>query len=392
MSNNIGLKFIEENGVLAPCYKLEFNGVEPDEEIYRCLLEIVYESSEEVIDKLELTFQNPEFKLGEMKMFLPGNEISLWLGYNGQLQYIGRGVIYHHKIFFPRSDISTLEIKAYPKSFTMTEKHPVIKKKGEKNVKRKDPTVWGKRPLDDVFDDIANRHELKNNSDACGIMNPVNQPKHMSDYDFCTRLANLADFYFWVDADETGTWRLNFRSPKILKVLQNDIYTFKYNSGNQTSLFEFEPEMVLTKQYTKIRAEMTTANRKTITAEFEEDKTLKSDIKPEKEREEIAEAIGSPTSVKVYLEDYSFMIPAIDSIKTSKDLQAYVDRWVKRNREEFILANGKTIGIPNLQARQEHKIDGVGKLYNGTWHFIRVLHRFNETDGYSCEFDARKEF
>lgn len=393
MSSNIGLDFIKENGVLAPTYRIEVNGIEFGENIYRNILEIVYESSEDAIDKLEMTFQNPEFRLSELRMFLPGNELSLWVGYNGQVQFLGRGIIYHHKVFFPNDGVSTLEVKAYPKSFQMTEKRPLIKKKGERNAKRKRPFVFPKSSLDKVFEHIADDWEFEKDIDPCRIKNPVNQPRTMSDYDFCTRLSNLAGFYFWVNADEKGRWTLYFKDPKSLVNEQEDIYMFRYNAGNKTTLFEFEPEMVLTKQYTKIRAEYTKPDGSTLKAYFEEDKySNKWDLKAEELDEEILSSVASGTQVKVYLDDMSFMVPFANSVKTDVDLQAYVDRWVKRNREEFIMGNGKLIGVPNLRARQSHQIEGLGKIYDGNWHFMTVRHRITESDGYTCEFDARREF
>jgi len=390
----IGRKFLEENptATLSPTYRIDINGKEVEEGIYRCLLEAVYESSEDMIDKLELKFNNPKSKLSEMKMFLPGNEISIWVGYKGQVQFLGRGVIYHNKVFFPNNELSTMELKAYPKSFQMTEKRPVIKKKGDRSVKKKDPTVWKKSSLDLVFKDIASKLGFKDDCDPCPIKNPVNQPKHMSYYDFCSRLSNLADYYFWVDGDEKGRWILHFKNPQSVKREQSDIYTFYYNSGEKTTLFEFEPEIVLTKQYAKVYTETVLPNGKTLKATFEENQKNKWDIKSDDPEEEIQKPFDSPNKVKVYLDDISFFIPQISSLKTDKDLQNYVDLWIKRNSEEFMMGNGKLIGIPNLRARQNHKLEGLGKIYDGSWHFTRVKHIINESNGYSCEFDARRNF
>ena len=402
MSNNTVLPLLtiggkkttfQKSGFLASSYKIEFNGKEIDTDIYRCIQEIVYESSEEMIDKLEISFINPDFELNKLKMFLPGNEVSVWAGYNGQVQFLGRGIIYHHKVFFPKDGMSNLEIKAYPKAFQMTEKRPLIKKKNERNAKRKNAVIHKKASLDVVLGKIADDWGFVKDIDKCSVVNPTNQPKTMSDYDFCTRLSNFADFHFWVDSNDKGKWVLHFRDPKKLLNDQEVSYHFKYNAGNETTLLEFEPEMVLTKQYAKVYSEMTLPNRTTVKANFTEDKFGKeSQVTPEKQDEEILDAVQNPLEVKVFLDDISFIIPGVYSIKTDQDLQAYVDRWLKRNREEFIMGNGKTIGIPDLRARNEHELSGLGKLYDGKWYFTNVKHRITEADGYWCDFDARKEF
>ena len=72
------------------------------------------------------------------------------------------------------------------------------------------------------------------------------------------------------------------------------------------------------------------------------------------------------------------------------DVLAWANQWFRRNRENFVLASGRLIGVESLRALQVHAMTGVGAKYSGDYQFTRVAHVMDGDGGYTVEFNARK--
>ena len=58
-------------------------------------------------------------------------------------------------------------------------------------------------------------------------------------------------------------------------------------------------------------------------------------------------------------------------------------------RDNFILAQGKTIGVEVLRASQTHELKGMRPAYDVDHYFTKVRHVLNSS-GYAVDFGARK--
>jgi len=226
----------------------------------------------------------------------------------------------------------------------------------------------------------------------------------MSDYDFVKGLSNLTGFYFWVDGDENGNWTLHFRDPETYDGDQDQRYKFQYNNGNFTTLFTFEPEFLITGAVSKIRARVrNTRTGRIMEAEFQEDNTEAPDILFDSSNEddlgldlvdlpEIESPPATSTAVQLVIGDYSFDEVTNRRFASEAELINWARQWFRRQREQFILSRGSSIGVEKVMARQIHSISGVGTVYDGDYFFDRVKHVMDsESSGYTMDFNCRKQ-
>jgi hypothetical protein len=228
----------------------------------------------------------------------------------------------------------------------------------------------------------------------------------MSDYDFIVGLANISGFVFWVDGDDDGVWHIHFKDPRNIRTndkvwpVEDDtplVYDFRYNDGNLSSLFSFEPEIAIANAYTQLTAvSKNTLTGEVLFVEFEEDNTESPD--PLANPGDVLDVVENPLgdewttgpSIKLIIDDFSVEVNADRTFSTKKELEDWAKQWYRRNRENFISGRGVCIGVQQLRARQIHNISGIGGAFSGEYGFTRVRHVMSRTNGYTCDFNARK--
>ena len=67
------------NDLLAPKYIVDIGG-ELGTDITQFIESVEYESADGMADMARLVIQNPKLDLQDLKVFQPGNEMSIWLG------------------------------------------------------------------------------------------------------------------------------------------------------------------------------------------------------------------------------------------------------------------------------------------------------------------------
>jgi phage protein D len=359
---------------------------------------VEYESCEGAIDVMKVSVLDPQGTISELKLFLPGNELSLWIGYgpnNSDLIHLGRAVITHSMGTFPVDGIPTIDVTAYTRDHFMTEVRPDpdpppnVKPKSGKSKEKK--VSWGNIELSTVVGAIASGLGFEPDVDETQApKGSVYQPMKMSNFDFIRGLANLVGYYFWVDGDADGKWHLHFKNPESLLSEQEKSYKFVYNQGGRSTLLSFQPEMVFKGHFTKIQAQAKTKTGKTIRATFVEEKKHDWSTKPVELDEANEGEIGSAQQITLFIGEYSFQALHKGEIRDEATLQKWAEQWFKRHRQDFVLGNGEVIGVEDLRARQRHHIEGLGTLYDGEWEFTKVRHVFDAGSGYVCEIDGRK--
>ncbi len=110
--------------LLAPNFLIEVQGHKVQANVSKFIERVEYESVEGIVDMMKMTVLNPDFTLSELKLFLPGNELSLYLGYGPKLEHIGRCVIVNTRCPFPLDGMPMIEVTAYSKSHYMQEVRP----------------------------------------------------------------------------------------------------------------------------------------------------------------------------------------------------------------------------------------------------------------------------
>lgn len=84
--------------------------------------DVTFEENIEGADLISITVNNPDLTLQDNRLFTEGNNIDLWIGYDGRRAfYMGRGIIVEVQPEFPSQGMPTIKLKAYDKSYFMME-------------------------------------------------------------------------------------------------------------------------------------------------------------------------------------------------------------------------------------------------------------------------------
>ena len=385
----------DRDGFIAPRFELRVQGMALTSDVTQFIQSVEYESAESMVEVMEINLANPDFVISERKLFLPGNKVALWGGYD-TLAFLGQGVITKVKGVFPEEGMPGLKVTAYTYDHFMNQKKPDPDKKGAQDGQRAQQ-VWGRVDYADAVRDICKRHKLEDvDPDGNETIEASKkkdsylfQEKDVTDFDFCNGLANLIGWYFWVDGWEDGKWRMHFQSPSTVQKLQKKKYTFRYNAGDFSTLMNFEPEMLVDEFYTKVTAEVTLPSGKVIQEPFiYADHDWSTIAKTQDEK--VEGALGTASQIKVFLKDYSIEVPNTAGVKTAAQLKSFVETWLARHQNEFMLGSGQVVGLETLKARQIHALKGMGTVFDGDWLFSKVRHVFDSGSGYTCSFSARR--
>lgn len=370
---------------LAPRYVVEIGGVELSEAIQPFISRVEYESADGMADMAQIVVNNPDYALQDLKIFQPGNEMSIWLGYGSQLTHIGRVILRRTRWNFPDSDMPSITTSGYSYDAKLMDTEPE-KAKDRRFIDMRYSDIVAavatrdyyklEIDIDDTEDERINRH----------------QKAGVSDYQVIKGCANLTGYYLWVDGDENGVWTLHFKHPdNVMGAVDQPDLTFRHNDGDLTSLFSFTPELLIQGAKTKIKVQFKhPKTSKVVTQEVEEDSDS-PDVEPFDDTSSVQEEYKQARTIKVFFKDYSFTTETRKRFKTAAEAKAWAVAWFKAQRDAFIMGQGITIGHDRLMSRQIHTLEGIGTTLSGRWYFSRVKHQLSESDGYMCTFNARKQ-
>lgn len=384
---------VQYGNSLGPGFRLEVQGQALSFGVTEFVDRLEYESSEDIVDMLRVHVSNPDFRLSKLKAFLPGNELSFWIGYGQEFVHIGRAVIVNYRCTFPPDGMPGIEVTAYTRDHSMMEAQPnsdpVEKAKSKSGKAKREIVAWKTDHIEEVVKQIAERWGFAPDIDSSALApKPILQPISMSDYEFLKGLSNLAGTFFWVDGDEAGKWTLHFKNPG--NIDQDAKYKFRYNDGDNTTLLSFQPELVFKTHYTQISAQFTLPSGKIVKVAAVEDQELEADPLAAKETDEWDLELPSAEAVQLFIGDYSFRAYPKVAIKDEATLEWWVNNWFKRHRQDFLLGEGEVVGMPQLRARQIHNLSGLAPQFDGDWEFTKVRHTLDPGSGYSCQFNCRR--
>lgn len=368
---------------LAPMFDIEVENQSLSDNVKRLVQSIEYESSDNLVDIMKIRCSNPDALISNAKVFQPGNEVALYAGYGsqGNLDYVGRAIIIDPVHDFPESGNPSVEVVAYTKDKRMMDSAP----------DQSWSAAFREKTYSEAVEDVNTNSTYRMETDIDDTGEEPHdfiQKSGMSDYDFVRGLANITGYSFWTDADAKGIWTLHFKNPANLP--EHDKYTFRYGDGAHSTLLSFRPEMLVSGAATKIAIVVKdVTSGEVIKTEIEEEGNNAPDMSAAGDL--IGTVQGEQTTasdIKLFFNDFSFNIISNRKFTNAAQATAWAQEWFRRMRENFILAQGVTVGWPTLRARQTHTIDGSIGSYNGEYYFSRVRHILGQ--GYKCDFSARK--
>lgn len=377
----------------APSHSVWIDGQEIFGEISNAIQSVEYESIDGIADLAKITVANPDLTLTDSKLFSIGNRLDVFIGYSNRREHIGTVDIVRPEFDFPSKGMPKIMLKGYSAD------HRMMDAKAPKASERRPPGAkatpnkgaWSKTPIHAIVQEKADAYGFSADIDPVdGPPKSVIQKSTMSDYDLVRGLSNFTGYLFWVDSDSAGNWTLHFKRPGANPGNQSKRYTFKYNAGDATTIFGFQPRYLLKGPSSKLRCEYYDPHKgKTTTVEItDEDSPTDTKYRGDPS-EELEQSLKGPGTVKLFLGEFSLDVVTHKRLKTPGDLKRWAEQWFRRNRESFVIGKGRLIGVESLKARQTHVLEGLGKALSGEWYFTRVRHMSGK-DGYWCDFTAHK--
>lgn len=235
----------------APRFALYVEGVKLQQDVTDDVLSVDYDDSVDVASELRVTVNNAGGKYTDIPLFDPGNEVELFLGYGEDLKFVGRGEIVRHLPIFDSSGVSTLDFKAWSKSWRMMGQEMRLagtgkaSGKGKRKAKKAEDESGRLRSgtVGGIIADIADNYgfDLEMDSSFYAIKEAFLQRKGMSDYQVCKALASLYDANFWVGYSHkslggSGSWTLYFLTAIGEPRNQEVVYDFRWADGPDSTL------------------------------------------------------------------------------------------------------------------------------------------------------------
>lgn len=376
----------------APRFEIRINdGNYFPESIKRLIRSVSYDDDDDKfdmitieMDMMETTPNGSIISLIDSKIFSPGNLIELEMGYGNKIQSIGAGYIVKAKPSFSASG-PTFRIEAYDAMYKLSQK----KNKLGRNFPRSPDKTTIETLVSESGMDLVTSLTVKDS-----IVNRF-QPAGMSDYKFIKNIANVLGLDFFVRYDPSIKRFTAYLQQPTDK--GNQIYTFKYfekgaNETAESSLLSFDPEMSVVDQATNF--EIVAWDNKTkskITNAIKRENDDADEVIPSSKTSTIRSS-SFKDARDVTFKAFGQVNTVIPNkpFKTENEAKIYIEQWLKKRMDHFIIGTANVVGLEVLQTRQKHIFQGIGNIYSGKYYITRVNHSMGRDKPYQCQLDVRK--
>lgn len=378
---------------LAPGIRIEVEGNEVfastssvETAVVRCEVDL----TRDIADQIRLTIANPfldalgegystEYAFLDSKAFEPGNRIDVFMGYGGELDHVGSGIIEKWLPVFPQAGVPTLTIIARDASILLMD--------GQFS---HEPEEFIDLPDEEIAAQIVlNAGILTVDFEEAGVTNKKRVKKlGMTDYQFVKGLANLHGFEFKVRYDiGVGSWVAVFRTPKSE---QDQVFTFTYNDDFGT-LLSFQPEWGFRNAPTEVKILFFNKS----TAEWDElivggNEEGESPFFSGGADERVEEPGTSLSRLRIAAAGKSVEVIGNRNFQTTEEAELWARSWFDRRKDNFITGRGRAIGVTELKPGDVHNFTNIGVRLGGEWEFTTVKHVFDAIEGYYSDFFVHK--
>jgi phage protein D len=240
----------------------------------------------------------------------------------------------------------------------------------------------------EIVEEIAYFHGMQPTVDA--VTAPEVKIVHKAedtDFQLIASLAAQKGFEFSVAwSDQAQTWVLTWGEPAATTQLDSFEFVFDPRAGSGVALKNIELDLSL--QQLKSGVSVDYFDRSKMTwerMEIEETGTKMKFVNKDK----IEESLEDAASFRLSFEEKAIEVVPAQKFNSAEEAYDWAQHWYRKRKNELIIAQGTTIGLPTLMAGQVHTIKGVGNLLTGDYLFASVKHKWGSS-GYSCDFVARK--
>ncbi|HVZ40990.1 MAG TPA: hypothetical protein VHI13_17040 [Candidatus Kapabacteria bacterium] len=386
-----------------PAFEVKISGQDVPKKVLHDVIEVRYTDSVDKFDTFEITINNwddvnRDFKYtgphkggqdpdGRDRLFDPGKEIEIWMGYFSPTDAASRdkdkpeplrlmmaGIITKLAPTFPPAGQPTLKIsgqnalvKMIAKQNTHTYKAGLKDSQIAKQIGDSGALKIGNMKIGVKTNPQAMQSETEN-------VQPVIQTNQY-DILFLLQLAKKNDYDIYLDKEESGG-----NTNLFLNFGPSGKESTKYLLEWGKSLTQFQPTLTTMRQVKELTVRGWDMNAKKPIKET----VKRSDIKPRGMSDldrlyELEQGFSEKSEIVV---NEPFHSPA-EARKRAEDL-------MKNLNKSLVKAKGATIGTPDLHAGRRIYVAGLGQTFEGEYFLTSTTHTIG-ANGYTTDFDARME-
>jgi len=339
----------------APNYQILVDGEDILSEHLIEVTNVTFEDLLEGADRFSFSINDPGVRWLDSELFEPGKVVEIKMGYVDELATMIVGEIISLRPNFPTDGGPQLEISGYDLShqFTRVREH---------------------RSFEDMRDSeivarIASeaRHNLETQIEQTETVHPHAVQDRKADYEFIKELADRNFFEFFVKGRT-----LYFQKPKKDR---GEIVTLKYG----VSLLSFNPELNTANQVSEVTVRgWNPGTREEIVGRARRG----SEEARERERRSGGDIVESQYGA---VEERVLDRPVF----TQQEADILARSILNRLSEGLIRGSAGCIGIPEIRAGENIKLEGLGNKFSRKYYIERTTHTISNS-GYSTTFNIKE--
>lgn len=282
-----------------------------------------------------------------------GKEIEVRMGYTDSLKTMFIGLITSVKINFPSGGMPQLEVTAFDLS------HPMTKNKASKS--------WDKKKDSEIATSLANLHRLTPKVEDTRLEHVTIKQDNQSDFEFLKKRAEENQFEFFVIERN-----LYFRLPAYG---ESEVVNLEWGK----TLMSFSPEVNIADQVEEVevrgwdpKAKKEIVGKAKIGDEAGRDQGRKSggELAKGASNEKSVERVRRPVSTKE------------EADKLAKSI-------LTRLAEGLVTGSGECLGLPELIAGKNVRLEGLGKKFSKNYYVEKTNHNISSS-GYRTTFNIKE--
>lgn len=354
-----------------PHFQVKVQGRPQGQDVIHDIIQVSYQDTIEEIDKFEITINNWDekkrtYKYSDQKLFDPGKEVELWMGYYGQdrLRLMIRGEITSQRPNFPAGGQPTLAVSGLNllhRLRTKQESHPYEKMTDSQIAKQ-----------------IGQRLGLEVKTDTAAMETTYEYLFQDNKYDiiFLMERARRIGYDLFVEEvsqnGQASQSRLHF-------VPSQNVRQTSYQLTYGRSLTQFQPTLTTANQVGEVVVRGWNATKK--------EKIEATAKRNELKTQGVGQAGGQDTIEQAFNQRQEVLNFPVESEAEAKQLAL---ETLEKIAKDMVKGSGATVGLPDLRAGSVLIIDGLGERFSGRYFTTATSHSINDS-GYTTQFECRRE-
>jgi uncharacterized protein len=352
-----------------PAFEVKLAGRPAGRDVVRDILSVSYKDSVAEIDSFEISINNWDaetraFKYSDKKLFDPGQQIELSMGYQGALRTMLKGDITSLRPSFPAGGGSTLSVSGLN----------VLQRFRTQQESRTYPDMTDSEIAEQIAQRLKVKIETVKATDEPRIKYLIQDNQY--DIIFLMERARRSGYDILVEERPSGTSAETVLVYRPSTTVHRPAYRLTYGK----SLIEFSPELTTAKQVGKVTVRGW-------------DNVRKQPITYTATRAELATkgvgAKGGQDAIEKSVEQKAEIIAShpVESEAEARKLAIEIFEGIAK---EMVKANGSVPGLNDVRAGTVLEIDGVGDRFSGRYFVVSTTHAIGDS-GYTTQFECRRE-